>query len=208
MAQHEVIPEGLARLDEEVRGRGLIRGGARGSDVAHPDAALLAELARRREGAEGEGESQGHGPALPMMALVIGATGVVFGDIGTSPLYSMRESLATPGLAPDASTIRGVASLIFWALTLVVTLKYLVVIMRADNHGEPLAELPLDSLPVLPDDAIYFLSDRSFLATDSGSMSALSERLYAALHRNSASPTAYFGLPTDRVVTLATMIDL
>ena len=69
-------------------------------------------------------------------ALVVGATGVVFGDIGTSPLYAMKESLAVGGLTRDADTVLGIASLIFWALTLVVTIKYLTFIMRADNHGE------------------------------------------------------------------------
>jgi KUP system potassium uptake protein len=74
-----------------------------------------------------------HGSTI---ALVVGATGVVFGDIGTSPLYAMKESLDVDGLTRDADTILGVASLIFWALTLVVTIKYLTYIMRADNHGE------------------------------------------------------------------------
>ena len=67
---------------------------------------------------------------------MVGATGVVFGDIGTSPLYSMRECLNAKGLVDTTDTVLGVASLIFWALTLVVTIKYLTVIMRADNHGE------------------------------------------------------------------------
>jgi KUP system potassium uptake protein len=74
--------------------------------------------------------------------------------------------------------------------------------------GPPIPELPFDSLPVLPDDAIYVLSDRAFAATGSGQMSALTERIYAVLHRNAASPTAYFGLPTERVVTLSTLVDL
>ena len=67
---------------------------------------------------------------------------------------------------------------------------------------------PLPSLPVLPDDTIYVISERTFLATNKGKMSALTERLFALLHRNAASPTAYFGLPTDRVVSLGTMVDL
>ena len=74
-----------------------------------------------------------HGSTI---ALVVGATGVVFGDIGTSPLYAMKESLAVEGLTRDADTVLGIASLVFWALTLVVTIKYLTFIMRADNHGE------------------------------------------------------------------------
>lgn len=67
---------------------------------------------------------------------------------------------------------------------------------------------PLESLPVLPDDAVYVLSDRTFLGTDKGRMPAVAERIFALLHRNAASPTAFFGLPTERVVTLGTLVDL
>ncbi len=67
----------------------------------------------------------------------IGAIGVVFGDIGTSPLYAFKESLAAAGYRPgDEAAILGLLSLIFWSLAIVVTVKYLTVIMRADNHGE------------------------------------------------------------------------
>ncbi|MEO8020072.1 MAG: KUP/HAK/KT family potassium transporter, partial [Pseudomonadota bacterium] len=67
----------------------------------------------------------------------IGAIGVVFGDIGTSPLYAFKESLGAAGFQPgDASIVLGLLSLIFWSLAIVVTVKYLAVIMRADNHGE------------------------------------------------------------------------
>jgi KUP system potassium uptake protein len=70
-------------------------------------------------------------------ALTLGALGVVFGDIGTSPLYAMRETvLATGGHDPSRTAIFGALSLIFWALIIVVTLKYVVLIMRADNEGE------------------------------------------------------------------------
>ncbi|HEY7800467.1 MAG TPA: potassium transporter Kup [Hyphomonadaceae bacterium] len=69
-------------------------------------------------------------------ALTLGSIGVVFGDIGTSPLYAMREALAhAEGLAPEQAAM-GVVSLVFWALTLIVTVKYLFVVMRADNKGE------------------------------------------------------------------------
>ena len=75
--------------------------------------------------------SQALGPAF------IGAIGVVFGDIGTSPLYAFKESLGAAGFQPgDASTVLGLLSLIFWSLGIVVSVKYLAVIMRADNHGE------------------------------------------------------------------------
>jgi len=69
--------------------------------------------------------------------LTVGAIGVVFGDIGTSPLYSLRESFtgAHP-LAVDPAHIFGVLSLIFWTMTLIVTVKYVFVILHADNKGE------------------------------------------------------------------------
>ncbi|CAN5502893.1 potassium transporter Kup [soil metagenome] len=71
------------------------------------------------------------------LALTIGAIGVVFGDIGTSPLYAFREALAqTAGDGIEASEILGVLSLTIWALILVVTVKYVLFLMRADNQGE------------------------------------------------------------------------
>jgi KUP system potassium uptake protein len=70
-------------------------------------------------------------------ALTLGALGVVFGDIGTSPLYAMKEVFSeVHGLEPDPSAVYGVLSLIFWAITIVVSVKYLTFIMRADNGGE------------------------------------------------------------------------
>jgi KUP system potassium uptake protein len=76
-----------------------------------------------------------------LAALTLGALGVVFGDIGTSPLYTLRECVhGTPRVgangAPTPEDIYGLLSLIFWSLTMVVTVKYLTFIMRADNHGE------------------------------------------------------------------------
>jgi KUP system potassium uptake protein len=68
---------------------------------------------------------------------MIGAIGVVYGDIGTSPLYAMRESFHGPfGMVPDEANVLGVVSLIFWSLIVVICLKYLVFILRADNRGE------------------------------------------------------------------------
>jgi KUP system potassium uptake protein len=70
-------------------------------------------------------------------ALSIAAIGVVFGDIGTSPLYTMREAFSPRyGLAPSAENVLGVLSLIFWALMIVVTAKYVFFMMRANNRGE------------------------------------------------------------------------
>ena len=71
------------------------------------------------------------------LSLALGALGVVFGDIGTSPLYAMGQSaLAAGGDRPSAFVVFGTLSLIFWALVIVVTVKYVVFIMRADNNGE------------------------------------------------------------------------
>ena len=70
-------------------------------------------------------------------ALALGAIGVVFGDIGTSPLYAMKESFAgTHPLTPDEPHVLGVLSLIFWSVMLIVSAKYVAIIMRADNKGE------------------------------------------------------------------------
>ena len=71
------------------------------------------------------------------VALTFGALGVVFGDIGTSPLYAMHEVFAGPHpMTPDPGRVYGVLSLVFWALMIIVTLKYIVFVMRANNEGE------------------------------------------------------------------------
>jgi KUP system potassium uptake protein len=81
--------------------------------------------------------SETHTHKASVKGLALGALGVVFGDIGTSPLYTLKECLHAAGhhKATEAD-LYGILSLIFWALTLVVTLKYLTFIMKADNHGE------------------------------------------------------------------------
>jgi len=86
-------------------------------------------------------------------ALVLGAIGVVFGDIGTSPLYTLKEAFGPHyGLQADAANVLGVLSLVLWSLVLVVTIKYVVILMRADNRGEggilALTALVQRSLPV------------------------------------------------------------
>jgi KUP system potassium uptake protein len=90
------------------------------------------------------GRHQGETPG-GFSALALGALGVVYGDIGTSPLYALREAIlaangATPGAALPtaiaADIVIGVLSLILWSLILIVTLKYVLIVMRADNNGE------------------------------------------------------------------------
>lgn len=72
-----------------------------------------------------------------LFMLALGALGIVYGDIGTSPLYALRESFhANHGLPPTPDNVLGIMSLIFWSLIIVISVKYLVFIMRADNDGE------------------------------------------------------------------------
>ena len=81
----------------------------------------------------------GHSSKTGFWALTLGSVGVVYGDIGTSPLYALKESLhaaAGGGHAPTREMVFGVVSLILWALILIVTLKYVLIVMRADNDGE------------------------------------------------------------------------
>ena len=74
---------------------------------------------------------------LGSVALAISALGVVYGDIGTSPLYAIPVCFAKPsGLSPEPENVLGVLSLIIWSLVIIVSVKYLVVILRADLHGE------------------------------------------------------------------------
>jgi KUP system potassium uptake protein len=80
-------------------------------------------------------EAHPHGRRLAILTLT--ALGIVYGDIGTSPLYTIRETFAAEyGLAPNAANVYGILSLILWSLVLVVAVKYLTFILRADNRGE------------------------------------------------------------------------
>ena len=78
-------------------------------------------------------EAKGHGLA----ALTLGAIGIVYGDIGTSPLYAFREALrATGAVTPGAGEVLGILSLLIWTLILIVTVKYIFFLLRVDNRGE------------------------------------------------------------------------
>ncbi|HTB01246.1 MAG TPA: potassium transporter Kup [Bradyrhizobium sp.] len=98
------------------------------SDVVAPAAETMA--------AKGYGDA--HSTA-GFKALMIGSIGVVYGDIGTSPLYALREAVVAasgPSGVVTTQAVLGVVSLILWALIIVVTLKYVLILLRADNHGE------------------------------------------------------------------------
>ena len=115
------------------------------TSVAGPDAILPGKA-----GAEPDPEASpeadqhdghGHPPAKPvgkrLAILSLTALGVVYGDIGTSPLYTMRETFSAEyGMTPNPANVYGILCLVFWALILVVVFKYLVFILRADNRGE------------------------------------------------------------------------
>ncbi len=109
------------------------------SDTVQDGAEGLPDTAAASEGHgaahSGHGHSQGG-----IVKLALGAIGVVFGDIGTSPLYAFRETFAShhgvPGIQVDPVHIHGVLSLVFWSMMIVVTFKYVLTIMKADNKGE------------------------------------------------------------------------
>jgi KUP system potassium uptake protein len=115
-----------------------------------------------------------HGSGLAKLAL--GAIGVVYGDIGTSPLYAVKECVTLPhGVAPIAVNIFGVLSLIFWSITLVVSVKYLLFVMRADNNGEG-GVLALMALVARP-------SEASVNADESGAHRASTRTTWTGLRR-------------------------
>ncbi|MDB5510339.1 MAG: potassium transporter [Hyphomicrobiales bacterium] len=88
------------------------------------------------DGGHGSPDASGHGKSSAW-TLTLGSIGVVYGDIGTSPLYALRESLAhTQSVGTLETNVIGVISLLIWALFLIVTLKYVIFMLRADNRGE------------------------------------------------------------------------
>ncbi|CUA88874.1 K+ transporter [Chelatococcus sambhunathii] len=107
--------------------------------VSDTKASMLAGQGSSGEQAAGDmGQAGAHAPSS-FFALALGSVGVVYGDIGTSPLYALREAVhaVADGEGPIArDTIIGVLSLILWSLILVVTIKYVVILLRADNKGE------------------------------------------------------------------------
>ena len=83
------------------------------------------------------GPSSGHPQPKNLGKLILGCVGVVYGDIGTSPLYALRESLHGAGWdGKDVAEVVGIVSLLLWTLVLIVTIKYVLLVMRADNRGE------------------------------------------------------------------------
>jgi KUP system potassium uptake protein len=118
--------------------------GAAPADVRGPEQSQVVEPAdpEAREPADAEPEEQeavsGHGVRRGLVTTAIIALGVVFGDIGTSPLYALKTVFTIDGgiVKATESDVYGVVSLMFWSITIIVSIKYLAVLMRADNNGE------------------------------------------------------------------------
>ncbi|MCF7988103.1 MAG: potassium transporter Kup [Methylovulum sp.] len=82
-------------------------------------------------------QTNAHAPSGSLLTLMVGAIGVVYGDVGTSPLYTMKEIFNGPhAIAATPHNVLGILSLIFWSLILVISVKYVLFVMRANNHGE------------------------------------------------------------------------
>jgi KUP system potassium uptake protein len=120
----------VARADADSAG-GPVEVARTGQVPGGPSVSLMSILPPSPKEHEG---GHGHGPIWP---LTLAAIGVVYGDIGTSPLYALKECLSPHyGIAPTHDNVLGLLSLMTWALTMVVTIKYLVFITRATNRGE------------------------------------------------------------------------
>jgi KUP system potassium uptake protein len=91
-----------------------------------------------------------HAPTTPIAALVVGALGVVYGDIGTSVLYAMKEVFGSGHVPFTPDNVYGILSMFFWTITVIVSLKYVLLVLRADNNGEGglIAMLALASIAV------------------------------------------------------------
>ena len=81
---------------------------------------------------------QPHAPPAGLVPLIVGALGIVYGDLGTSPLYSIREAFEGKShrLAVDRVNVLGAVSIIIWTLVIIIAIKYVLLVLRADNHGE------------------------------------------------------------------------
>jgi K+ transporter len=129
-------------------------------------------------------------------ALTIAALGVVFGDIGTSPLYAFRVALSASG-GTDASHVLGVLSLIFWGLFFVVTVKYVGLILRTDNDGE-------GGILALAAQTVTYISglERPIPPERIRSVSNLLIVIYSILAKLATRTTDRFALPPARTLEI------
>ncbi len=119
-----------------LRPRFVLRGSARPPPM-HPAVSAPSKRPPSTAPAAKNDHADAHGQGGALAGLVVGALGVVFGDIGTSPLYAIKECVdSAQGVPPTHENLLGILSLIAWSLIMVVALKYLTFIMKADNAGE------------------------------------------------------------------------
>ena len=133
----EVSPQAADRIGADAAG-GPGQDLAQASKEPQGQAASPASGAKHAAAMEPQGDSgSGHPVKTSIAAMAVGSVGVVYGDIGTSPLYALRESLAhSKSAGLDDGAVIGTVSLLVWALFFTVTAKYVLFLMRADNKGE------------------------------------------------------------------------
>jgi KUP system potassium uptake protein len=106
------------------------------SVVFSPESSIESDRSVNEPKGEHPSESHGGHGRQGLGALAFATLGIVYGDIGTSPIYALRETFEHSDLTVEKANAYGVASVVFWALVIVISVKYLALVMRADNHGE------------------------------------------------------------------------
>lgn len=173
-------------------------------------------------------------PRTATLTLSLAALGIVFGDLGTSPLYALQEAFhGQRGVAPTPENVVGCLSLFLWSLILMVSLKYVSLLMRADNHGDHghgfmrvnarygFMESP--NVPELLQQTSSICGERLFdpmrtsfyLGRESLTLVSTWRVLHGALirlfilqHRNELDATAHFGIPANRVVEMGARLEV
>ena len=156
------------------------------------------------------------GARRPLLPLTLTTIGVVYNDIGTSPLYAMRECFYGSHSVPATpANVLGVLSLIIYSLLIVISIKYIAIVMRADNQGEGgilalTALLPQRSpnAPKWPLLVMLGLFGETLIATGAPGMARWREHLFVLIARNAGRATAFFRLPPERVVELGVQVEL
>jgi K+ transporter len=137
--------------------------------------------------------------------LILAALGVVFGDIGTSPLYALRECFDGVHAIPvTVGNVYGVLSLVFWSLVITVSIKYVLFVMRA----VALARARAKGLKLNDSDTTFYLADLTLLASDQLGMPAWRDALFIFLSRNARRATNFFNIPVDRVVEIGIQLEI
>jgi K+ transporter len=158
--------------------------------------------------------------------LAIAAIGIVYGYTGTGPLYTMKEVFSSEhGIALDRANLPGVVSLIVWGLTIIVSLKYVTLILRADNRGEgrvmslmALALCEAHGLEPETMETSFFFARQTVISTVGGmarwreglfgGMARWREGLFAAMSRNARDAADYYRVRVNRVIELGIQVEI